>query len=82
MPDVQELNRDLANRLIEEVKKDRQSAYNGKFVGLANGQIIVVTENLAELAQRLRQAEPDPARTFIVEPGRDLDEVFEVWETC
>src|SRR5438105_921581 len=78
---VQQRNRELADRLIEEAQRNPQSASVGQYVGIANGQIVVVTDNLNELAHRLRQAEPDPNKTFIVEPGRDFGEVHKIWET-
>lgn len=76
---IQELNRDLARRINAEARSNPQSPYVNKFVGIANGQVIVVTDDLDELARRLRQAEPDPSRTFGVEASRDYTEVHEIW---
>ena len=76
---IQELNRQLARRINEEAKGDLQSPYAGKFVGIANGQVVVVTEDLDELARVLRQIEPDPSRTFGLEASRDYDRVEEIW---
>jgi hypothetical protein len=50
-----------------------------KFVGIANGQVVVVTDDLDDLARRLRQAEPDPNKTLCVEASCDYDEVHEIW---
>ena len=77
---VQEINRDLAHRINVEARNNPQSPYANKFVGIANGQIVVVTDNLDELARQLRQAEPDPTRTMWIEASEDLDEVHEIWE--
>jgi hypothetical protein len=76
---IMELNRDLANKLLEEAKQN-PSAFAGKFVGIANGQVVVVTNDLDEMGSRLRQAEPDPARRYFIELGRDYSEVHEIWE--
>ena len=76
---IQELNRQLAHRINEEAKGNPQSPYAGKFVGIANGQVVVVTDDLDELARVLRQVEPDPSRTFWVEASRDYDQVEEIW---
>ncbi len=76
---VQELNRELAKKLIEEGRTNPQSVYAGKFVGIANGQVVAVADNWDELARRLRQAEPDLSKTFGVEVGRDYDVVEEIW---
>jgi hypothetical protein len=76
---VQELNREVARRINAEARSNPQSPYANKFVGIANGQVVVVTDDLDDLARRIRQAEPDPTRTFCVEASRDYDEVHEIW---
>jgi len=77
---IQQLNRELADKLIEEAKQNPQSRYMGKFVGIANGQIVAVAEDLDEVARCLDQVEPDPNKTFFVEVGQDYDKVYEIWE--
>jgi hypothetical protein len=79
---VQELNRELARRINEEARKDPQSPYANKFVGIANGQVVVVADDLEELTRRLRLIEPDPTKLFCVEASRDYDEVVEIWGPC
>ena len=77
--DVGTINRQLAQRLLDEARANPPSPYGGKFVGIANGQVAVVADSWDELARRLRAVEPDPARTFGVEVGRDYSEVQEIW---
>jgi len=76
---VQELNREAASKLVDAARNDPRSAYLGKFVGIANGQVVVIADNWDELASRLRQAEPDPDKSFGVEVGLDYDAVQEIW---
>jgi hypothetical protein len=76
---VQELNRELALRINAEARSNPQSPYANKFVGIANGKVVVITDDLDDLARRLRQAEPDPTKTFGIEASRDYDEVQQVW---
>jgi len=76
---VQEINRELARRLVEEARSNPQSAYAGKLVGIANGQVVAVADNWDELARRVRQAEPDPRKTFLIEVDRDYDKVEHIW---
>lgn len=76
---VQELNRELADKLAEEGRNDPKSPYAGKFVGIANGQVVVVADDLNEMVSRLRQVEPDRTKTFGVEVGHDYSVVEEVW---
>lgn len=76
---VQELNRELADKLAEEGKNNPQHPYAGKFVGIANGQVVVAADNWDEVLRVLRQVEADPSKTFGVEVGRDYDVVEEIW---
>jgi hypothetical protein len=76
---TQEINRQLARKINEEALKNPQSPYANKFVGIANGQVVVVADNPDDLARRLRQAEPDPAKTFWVEASRNYDQVEYIW---
>src|SRR5438094_871067 len=59
---VQELNRELARKLIEAGRNNPQSPYAGKYIGIANGQVVAVADNWDELARQLRQVEPDPSK--------------------
>jgi hypothetical protein len=77
---VLDLNRELASKINEEALRNPQSPYANKFVGIANGQVVVVADDLDEVSERLRQAEPDTTRCFIVEASRDYSIVEEIWE--
>jgi hypothetical protein len=76
---VQEINRELATKINEEARRDPKSAYANKFVGIANGQVVVVADSLDEMARRLEHIEPDSSKCFCVEASRDPDEVVEIW---
>ena len=76
---MQQRNRELAEQINREARSEPQSHYAGKFVGLANGQVVAVADDLDELMRLLRKAEPDPRKTFCVEASRDYDVVEEIW---
>ena len=78
---VQDRNRELAQRINEEARKNPQSPYANKLVGIANGKVVVVTDDWDDLARRLRQTEPDPTKTFGIEASRDYSEDDEIWES-
>lgn len=75
---VQELNQELARQLNEEVRGDPLSPYTGKFVGIANGQVVATANDLDELVARLRPIEADPRRTLCLEAGLDYEAVQEI----
>jgi hypothetical protein len=76
---IQDLNRELARKINEEARRDPQSLFANKSVGIANGQVVVVANNLEGMVRRLRQIEPDPSKTFGIEASRDYSVVEEVW---
>jgi hypothetical protein len=69
---------DLAQKINEEAKRDPSSPFAGKFVGITNGTVIAMSDNLTEVFRRVRQ-EPDPQACCIVEASRDYDVELEVW---
>jgi len=76
---VQQLNRELGDKLIKEAKQNPQSPYLGKFVGIVTGQIVVIADNLDEVMQYLERAESDASKTFCLEIGPDYGKVYEIW---
>lgn len=76
---IQDLNRELARQINEEARNNPQSPYANKFVGIANGQVVSVADDIDEMIRQLQLAEPDPRKSFWVEASRDYDEVHEIW---
>ena len=76
---TKEINAELARKINEETLANPQSPYANKFVGIANGQVVVVADDLDEMSRRLRQIEPDPSKCFGVEASRDYTVVEEIW---
>ncbi|MBI3821151.1 MAG: hypothetical protein HY289_00555 [Planctomycetes bacterium] len=76
---IQQLNRELADKIVSEAKRDPQSPYLGKFVGIANGDIVLIADRMNELGPRLRQAEPDRSKTYWIEIAPDGSEVYHIW---
>ncbi|MCI0639945.1 MAG: DUF5678 domain-containing protein [Gemmataceae bacterium] len=72
---MQDQNRELARRINEEARNNPQSPYANKFVGIANGKVVSVADDLDEMMRQLRAAEPDPRKSFWVEASRNYDEV-------
>jgi hypothetical protein len=77
--EIRKRNEELAHKINQEALHNPQSPYAGKFVGIANGQVVVVTDNLDEMDRALRQADPDPQRTYWIEASRDYSIVEYLW---
>lgn len=71
-------NAELARRINEEARANPQSPYAGKFVGILNGQVVVVADDLDEVDRRLHELSADNRAMFIVEANRDYDEVMDI----
>jgi hypothetical protein len=65
--EVSRLNQELADKIQDETARDPNSPYAGKWIGLANGRVVIVSEDGEEVFKRLGEVEPDPALTLIVE---------------
>jgi hypothetical protein len=52
-----------------------QSPYANIVVGIANGQVVAVADDLEEMTRQLQQAESDPVKSFWVEASGNYDEV-------
>jgi hypothetical protein len=76
---VTQRNREVADRINEEALKDPSSPLAGKFVGIVDGQVVVVVDDLDEAMRRLRQTGADPTRMFCFEAGLDYSRVVEIW---
>jgi len=76
---VQDVNRQLAQRINDDALKNPQSPYTNKWVGIANGQVVVVADTLDEMAKRLDAIEPDPSKTFGLAASEDPKEVQYIW---
>jgi hypothetical protein len=75
---VLELNEELARKINEEARRNPNSPYANKFVGIVNGQVVVIADDLDEVGRRLREIESDPQKCFWIEASRDYDEVYDV----
>jgi hypothetical protein len=76
---VRDLNRQLAQQIHQESRSDPKSPYADKWVGIANGQVVVVADDLDEMLRLLRQIEPDPSKTFGLQASEDPDEIHDIW---
>ncbi len=75
---IGEINRELGEWVLDEAKRNRQ-AYAGRFVGIANGKVVIATDDLNELARKLDEADPDNAATYSVILDYDYSKPFEIW---
>ena len=76
---IASVNEKLARQINQQARQDPKSPYVGKLVGIANGQVVVVADTWREVAERLRQVEPDPAKCRCIEASADYGRVEGLW---
>jgi len=74
-------NAELARQINQEARRDPTSPDAGKLVGIANGQVVVAADPWREVAERLRQAEPDPTKCSCIEASAADEQVEEIWRS-
>lgn len=79
---VSRLNLEVAERINAETRNDPSSPLAGKFVGIIDGHVMVVADDLDEVVERLCRAGADPSRAFCFEAGLDYRESQEIWGLC
>jgi hypothetical protein len=65
--EVYKLNTELAEQIQGEIDRNPNSPYAGKWIGIAKGQVVIVSEDTDEIFARLAEIEPEPLLRFIVE---------------
>jgi hypothetical protein len=72
---IVEMNRELANRIDNEVRENAQHPYKGRIVGIANGKVVTVGDTLEDVCRSLQKIEPDNTKTYILETGLDYSKI-------
>jgi hypothetical protein len=74
---IRAINERLARKIRRE-GKDPKSPYANRFVGIANGKVVVIADSLTELLRQLRKIEPDGSKCYGVDVAADYSRVEEV----
>jgi hypothetical protein len=80
LAEVRKLNCELADRINQETRANPQSPYAGKFVCIANGQVVGIAATLRDAARLLERVEPDNARVFLLDVAADYSKTEYIWE--
>ena len=75
---IRTINRRLALKIKREGKEDPKSPYAKRYVGIANGKVVVIAKTLDEMSKTLRKIEPDVSKCLGVDLVGDYDQVYEV----
>ena len=73
--EVFRMNCELAQRINRETLADPSSPYAGKYVGIVNGEVVLVMDDVRAALCRLRELEPNNRRHCLIEASRDFSKV-------
>ena len=68
-------NERLARKVRREGRENPDSPYANRFVGIANGEVVVIADSLHAMMQRLLKIEPDVKKCYAVDVAADYDRV-------
>jgi hypothetical protein len=69
----------LARKINKQARRDPDSPYAGKFVGILDGKVVVIADSPEEGIRQLRAIDPDPMRGLLLEASADYDTTVEIW---
>lgn len=75
---IRSINERLARRIRREGKDDPRSPYANRFVGIANGKVVVVADSHSEMMKQLRTIEPDASKCYGVDVAADYEKTYDV----
>ena len=78
--EIHDRNMELARQINDELLRDPKCPYAGKWIGIANGQMVVVGDTFDEVHKRVREIEPDSFRCHIMEgvgiPEEEMNAIY------
>lgn len=76
-PQGQEM--ELARTISRDARDNPASPYLGKYVGILDGQVVVIADSPEDGLRELRKIAPDRSRGLLIDASIDYDAVHEVW---
>jgi hypothetical protein len=75
----QENDLELARRVSREARADPTSPYARKYVGILDGNVVVIADSPGEALRELRKLAPDRGKGLLVDTSVDYDALHEIW---
>ena len=75
----QEQDLELAQKISRKARADPASPYVHKYVGILDGNVVVIANSPEEGLRKLRQLEPDRTRGLLIDTSVDYDAVEYIW---
>ena len=80
LEEEQEQARRLGRQINREARRNPNSPYAGKVVGILRGKVVIVANTLDEVAEALERLEPDAQRRYFIDASADYDAQHKIWK--
>jgi hypothetical protein len=75
---IGDANERLVTQINREARENSTSLYANKYVGIANGKVVIVADTLREVDVRLDEVEANPANCRIIDTIGDYETTQEI----
>lgn len=70
---------ELAKAINRDARSNPDSPYAGKYVGILDGKVVVVCDDLKSVVDALCEIDRDPTRGLFLEASADYETSHEIW---
>ena len=70
---------ELGRQINREARRNPNSLYAGKVIGILRGEVVIVADTLDEVAEVLEHLEPDAQRRYFIDASADYDAQYTIW---
>jgi hypothetical protein len=71
--------RELGRQINREARRNPNSPYAGKVVGILRGEVAIIADTLDEVAEVLERLGPDAQRRYFIDASADYDAQYTIW---
>jgi hypothetical protein len=71
--------RELGRQTNHEARRNPNSPYAGKMVGILHREVIIVADTWDEVAEVLERLEPDAQRCYFIDASAGYDAQYTIW---
>jgi hypoxanthine-guanine phosphoribosyltransferase len=71
--------RELGRQINRKARRNPNSPYTGKVVGILRGKVVIVADTLNEVAKVLERLEPDAQRCYFIDASEDYNAQYTIW---
>ena len=79
LEEAREQARELGRQINRETRRNPNSPYAEKVIGILRGEVVVVADTLDEVAEVLERLELDAQCRYFIDASADYDAQYTIW---